>query len=395
MIPHRTLLSLLSLPLPLLLSPAVPSPVALTPLRQSAMLSFLQGERLMERRLDRVATIKVPKGVKEESLMGARSDQNDRLAFTFGNKYLWASMSGMAHYKQLLVVSIMSPDATAESLARYPRTFRISRNKPKVVHDVTRGSVSLSVTAYSYPVSDDGEPSHIFEYYDRSRRLHIVWHAVVKEVSLASGLQTVEAMATSFRMIADPAAQFTEMSDRPRREAAERARRRELAQRTLAAAGLGGLVPGRPVLKDGVYVEWMSDPEPRYQLFVPLGRVRAVSAQGGFPPRPTPPLVTGGGGQTTLAGSIGWRAFREGEWEFSNNEDAYLPLEGLSKMFAARYNDPGEVFYYYVATVRVEEEDTDDLLTSLQWFTRGVPEVQRLWREGALVRGTTPLPPRD
>lgn len=75
----------------------------------------------------------------------------------------------------------------------------------------------------------------------------------------------------------DPTATFAEIPDRPRKEAEEAARRRALAVETLERERYGAaLEPGEPVLKDGIYVEWRVDPEPRYQMLVPLGRVRVA-----------------------------------------------------------------------------------------------------------------------
>ena len=61
----------------------------------------------------------------------------------------------------------------------------------------------------------------------------------------------------------------------------------------------------------------------------------------------------------------------------------------------ASHTSRGEVSYYFSATVRVEEEEDDTRLSSLKWFTDGIPEVQRLWREGMLVKGATRITPDD
>jgi hypothetical protein len=190
-------------------------------------------------------------------------------------------------------------------------------------------------------------------------------------------------MAASFRIVREPTAQFVAIRDRPRKDADDRARKLAMALEMLRREGYGTLQPGKPVLKNDVYVEWMSDPEPRYQLLLPLGRVR-VPANDSRGSRPRPVRLE------QVAGSVGWREFVEGQWEFSNSENAYLPFSGIGAALAAENRDPAFVYFYYSATVHVEEAD-DSGLTGLAWFFDGVPEVRRLWREGKLVRGGTPV----
>ncbi len=343
------------------------------------------GVPLRERQLDSVAVISVPTRIKEEILQGARKDRPGELAFTFGSSYFWASMGSTTTYKQFLVVSLMAPDAPAEAYEAYPPTFRISLEQSSLVHSSTNGTATITATAGVYTTGSLAEPSHRFEYRDPARRLHIMWHAVDKEVSLADGLQMLEAMAASFRIVADPVATFDEMRDRPRRDAEEQARRLTVARTMLAAAGLGDLEPGVPVLVDGMYVEWTADPEPRYQLLVPLGTVAAVSPSGGIPPRPA--QLPSEGGAVPLQGTIGWLSFTDDAWTYSNGDNAYLPFPGTAALLSAQHTDPGEAFYYYSATVRVEEEDVEERLTSLRWFTAGIADVKRLWREGKIVPG--------
>lgn len=80
----------------------------------------------------------------------------------------------------------------------------------------------------------------------------------------------------------------------------------------------------------------------------------------------------------------------DGDWRFSNSENDYLPLTGIGAALAEQKQDRGDVYFYYVATVRVEEETDDRVLTSLRWFLDGVPDVQRRWRAGTLVGPGTP-----
>jgi hypothetical protein len=146
-------------------------------------------------------------------------------------------------------------------------------------------------------------------------------------------------MAASFRIERDPTARFAELRDRPRKEAEDRSRKRV----TVAPTAPLGMRP-RPV------------------------RLRNAD---GTPRR--------------LAGVVGWREHVDGDWSVSNDDNAYLPLGGIAAALAADRVDPGLVYFYYSATVRVEEESDDSRLTTLRWYLDELPEVQRLWREGKLV----------
>lgn len=358
---------------------------ATVPSSPMPVMYAMGSEQTSERKLDDVAVIELPKSLKEEFLKGMRTDQADRLMFSFGKSYFWASFGGITRYKQLLVVSIIAPDAAASAYEMRPKTMTVSWPKPRVVHNATKGTGTITVTAGNYEAGSNNYPSHLFEYRDRSRRLQIVWHATESEVSLAAGIALLEKMATSFRIVSDPVATFTHMRERPMREAADRVRRLALAKEMLAKAGYANLVAERPVFRNGMYMEWTSDPEPRYQMLVPLGVVKATmfSPTGVIPQRPAP--LTNAAGDTVLEGVIGWYAFIDGAWEFHNGDNAYLPFAGVSAVLKVEHVKKDEVLYYYSATVRVEEEEPDTRLTSLQWFTNGIAEVQRQWRDGKIV----------
>lgn len=351
----------------------------------SFIMPFFGADSLSTRKLDDVAVIGVPKRIKEESLKGNRDRWTDRLVFTFTSTYLWASMGGTA-YKQALVISIMDTDADDASYQRHLNVVSISYDKRSTAFDGAVGTGHLTVTKAIYQRNSVVEPSHNFVYIDKSKRLRLDWHAVEKEVSLAEGMKQIAAMAASFKIVRDPKAAFAEMRDRPRKEAEDRTRKRALAVATLAREGFSELVPGKPVQKGGMYVEWMADPEPRYQLLVPLGRIRAAARTGGPAPRPLA-VRTADGKVRDFPGSIGWYAHTDEGWEFSNADQDYYPFVGVSAVLKARHQDTGEILYFYAATVRVEESD-DALLSSIAWFTSNVPEVQKLWREGKLVPGT-------
>ena len=356
----------------------------------SVLAMFSAQIRLSERKLADVAVIALPRSIKDEMYKGGVDSQQGRLTFTFATSYFWASF-GSGAYKQQVFVALMAKDATDAEYGEYPKWWSLSYDKRKAVRKANVGSGSLTVYEGVYTQNSLAEPSHTFLYVDRARRLNITWHAVTKEVSLDDGIDAIGRMAASFRLLKEPAAQFAEVRDRPRKEAEEAARRRSLAMETLKREGYGAaLEAGKPVFKDGVYVEWMTDPEPRYQMLIPLGRVRV--SPGATPanrPRPVR-LDLASGNQRGFPGIVGWREFLDGEWTMHNHENGYLPFEGIAAKMAQDNTDPGFVYFYYSATVRVEEMDTDDTLTTTKWFFDRLPEIQQLWRAGKLVSGGAP-----
>jgi hypothetical protein len=279
-----------------------------------------------------------------------------------------------------MAVALMAPDATAAEYEQLPHGMDISYERRKQIRHGTVGSGTLTVWEGRYELGTTSEPSYTYFYVDPMHRLQIVWHAVAREVDLATGVAQVPRIAASFRVVRDPIAMFTEMRDAPRKDTESRARKVATAQAMLHREGYSPLVPGKAISHNGVYLEWMSDPEPRYQVLVPLGKVRAPT-NGSVMNRPRPVRSNA----TPMAGTIGWREFTDDGWVFSNGDNDYLPLEGIGELLAAKQQDRNFVYFYYVATVRVEEQEDDRLLTSIKWFLDGLPDLQRRWREGTLV----------
>lgn len=353
---------------------------AVVPLAAAALL--VSGlPRLKERKLADIALVGVPADIKGPDNPEARKANAGRLSWTFSDTYFWASMGSITKYKQKMAVAVLAPDASAAEVDDLAYSLDISYVDRKQIRRETVGSGALTVWEVRYEVNQDRELAYSYLYVDRSKRLAIVWHAVAKEAPLNEALAQLPRIAASFRLLRDPVALFAEMRDAPRKEAESRATKVSTVQAMLRREGHPMLVPGKPVLHHDAYLEWMSDPEPRYQLLVPLGRVRAA-ANGALVNRPRPLRNTA---YDALPGTIGWREVDDGEWRFFNDDNAYLPLPGIDAALTAKQQDRNYVYFYYVATVRVEETDDERLLTSLSWFLNSVPEVQRRWRDGLLV----------
>ncbi len=351
--------------------------------------------RLTERRLADIAVVGVPSNLDSEDQqltvlvppsrrtaaqkMVHRDDLMQRLAFGFSSAYLWASMGSGTVYRQQLIVSLMAPEDSDAEYAAVPGRMGIGYENRKSAGSRALGHGWLNITEGLYQRGGISEPAYQFVYAERARRLQLVWHAVKKEVELESGVAQVTRIAASFRVVRDPVDWFAERRAAPGKEAALRAGRVAGVQTMLRRQGLPVLVPGQPVLHHGVYVEWMEQPEPRYQLLLPLGRVRSAAA-GAVLNRPRPVK-----GLQGLPGTVGWREVSEGEWMYSNLGEGYLPMKGIAALLAARQQDRGFTYFHFVATVRVEETSDERLLSSLDWFFASLPEVQRRWREGTLV----------
>ncbi len=345
--------------------------------------------RITERTLADIAVISIPASIKNETNRAYTEEQTSRLTFQFSSTYFWASLGSITTYKELMIVSIMGPDATDAEYAALPRAINMRYEQRKKIQTSAVGSGTLTITEGIYTRGSLSEPSVEYVYSDKARRLQLAWHAVKNEVDVATAVAQIARIASSFRIIRDPITTFAEMRAAPGKDTASRAGKLATVKAMLQREGYASLEPGKPVLRNGVYLEWMSDPEPRYQLLVPLGRVRAA-ANGSVVNRPRPAFRASDPKRPPMAGTIGWREIADGEWVFGNQDDDYLPFKGVGALLAAAQQDRAFVYFYYVATVRVEEQSDDRLLTSLRWFLDGLPDVQRRWRDGTLVTPGTP-----
>ncbi|MBL8982214.1 MAG: hypothetical protein JNL26_08515, partial [Gemmatimonadetes bacterium] len=267
-------------------------------------MAFFGADTLKVRTLDDIATIGVPKKMKEEWYKDDRERWIDRLTFQFVSTATWESF-GSTSYKQALTVTLISPHAADSSYEHVWNSIHISYKDRSVVHDAALGTGHLKVTKAIYEKND--KTAYEYIYVDKSRRLRLDWHAMEREVKLADGMKAIAGMASSFTLLKDPAERFARLHDRPNREAKEAQRRVALATSMLAREGFKDLMPGKPQQKGELYVEWMAEPEHRYQLLVPLGRIRAASPEGGRAPLPLT-LRNADGTERYLAGSIGWYA---------------------------------------------------------------------------------------
>ena len=352
-----------------------------------AMFSgFFAQPRMSERALADIAVIRVPRMVKEEMYKGIRLDQPGRITFTFGTTYFWASFGSSQAYKHQLFISLMAPDATEGEYKEPLRNWGTRHDPLTETRRTALGSGTLTISEGVYLQNTLKTPAYVLEYVDKSRRLQISWHAVKKEIDLDDAIAAMQQMVASFRVKREPTAEWAEMRDMPRQAEDERLKKIAMMRATLVREGFGDLQPGKPVLKDGVYVEYATDPEHRVQLLMPLGRVRLPDNVTPMTrPRPRAKSQSGQPG-SEWAGSVGWRELVDGEWTMSNNENAYLPFPGISAELAKGDNDPGYVEFYWSYTIRVEKVIHYRWLESLAWFFDDLPAVKQAWTDGRLTR---------
>lgn len=356
----------------------------------AAVAVSMSQPRLQDRKLADIAVVGLPSALKGPDNPQPSTADPGRLQWTFSERYLWASMGSVPRYKQRIAVALIAPDASARELENLPYATDVSYAERKEIRHELVGTGTLTVWECIYEVVQKREKAYAYFFMDRSKRLALAWHAVAKEVELGVALAQIPRIAASFRLTRDPVSTFADMRDAPRRDTESRATKRTAVQAMFRREGHPTLIPGKAVLHQGALLEWMATPEPRYQLVVPLGKVRATSSAA-VVGRPRPLRSPE---YERLPGTVGWRESADGAWLFSNNDNDYLPLPGIAGELSAQQQDSGYVYFYYIATVRVEEEEDDTRLTSLDWFFDSIPEVRQRWREGSLVGPGKPEPDR-
>ncbi len=338
------------------------------------------GERLVERTLDGVGSIQVPSSAVAFGNGQAWDDDASRLYFRFAHEYpWWVSMGSSTAYKQVLCVSLFAPTATAADYERWPPRFEPLYENLSKQRTLTLGTARLEISGGRYAQNALDDPAHVYLYWDPARRLQIAWHVADEVVAPDAAEDMIQRMAASFALQTDPRETFTEMGGRDARERDRAAAAVRLARVSLEKAGFGAAAPGMPVYANGVYVEWMDDPEPRFQLVKPLGLVPTSGGNLSIP-------RLGAAGLGAPRGSIGWRRQVDGAWVTDNRDNAYLPLPGIERALAQRHTDARTTLYYYATTVRVEVAD-EATIASLGSFFEELATVERAWQDGTLVGG--------
>ncbi len=133
--------------------------------------------RLSVRPLGDVAVIALPTSLRTEARNGYDDGRSVRLTYAFSSTYFWASFGSITTYRQLVIVSVMAPDATESEYGEVPRRLNLGYERRAVVSRGALGSGQLTVTTGIYSGGSLAEPALEFVYIDRSRRLQLAWHA--------------------------------------------------------------------------------------------------------------------------------------------------------------------------------------------------------------------------
>lgn len=187
-----------------------------------------------------------------------------------------------------------------------------------------------------YTVNMLDEPTWRIKLRDPARRVSLLWQVFQKDwKKLDDAKEALQAMAGSLRIVEEP--DFAEIADRPRQAALENERKVNAALAWLEGKGFGRLQPGVPVTRDGITVEYRTDPERRLML------LRLIASK---PAAPLPDYV-----------AYGWRVWSDDEgWQDMMDGNDYYPAPGTQALLGQTLDKPGP-HYFLIRTIRLDELD--------------------------------------
>lgn len=302
----------------------------------STTMAFLPQFGSATRRLGDVATVRVPRKARLDDAQPF-VERATWVGFRLSRVHTWA-MGSSTPYRAKLFIAIHAPGAGAasyrEALTAAARDLNGGADEWR---ELERGE-QWEVGAGRYRVNLLDEPTWRLAYRDPARRVSALWQVYQKDWSLADARAALVRMVESVRVLKEP--DFAEIADRPRRAAQEDARKHDAAVAFLSQRGFGVLSPGSPVTRDGITVEYMTDPERRLMLYKPIAAPPA--------PRTLPAWLSHG--QSVWA-DTGW------EHRMSNHD--YYPMAGTRDWLARTLARPGP-HHFVIRTIRLDELDEDD-----------------------------------
>lgn len=165
-----------------------------------AALGF-RSDRLVPRTLQGVGQISLPASVAPRGSGEALTDDSQRVYFQFAREYGWLkSLGSSMAYRQLLTVSVLAHDEDAADYESWPPGFRPLYSTLQHERTLPLGDASVKVSAGRYAQNSLDEPAHLYFYADPSRRLHIAWHVVDKDVAPEAAVPLLQRIAESFRV---------------------------------------------------------------------------------------------------------------------------------------------------------------------------------------------------
>lgn len=283
-------------------------------------------------KLGDVASVRVPRKARLDDPR-APDEHPTWVAFRMDRVHAWAMGSGTP-YRANLFVSLHAQGAAAASYADALKTAERALNGGGDGWRPIESSDHWEIGEGRYTVNMLKEPTWRLEYRDPSRRVSALWQVFQKDWPLDDARKALVTMVESVQRLREP--DFAEIADRPRRGAEENQRKHDAALAVLARHGFAPLRPGEPVTKDGITVEYMSDPERRVMLYMPIA---------GKPKVALPPYVT-----------HGWRTWSDAGWENMTANNDYYAMPGTRRMLDAQQAKPGP-HHFLIRTIRLDVHD--------------------------------------
>lgn len=295
----------------------------------AASMGFLPQFGSATRKLGDVATVDVPRKARLDAPF-VFEERATWVGYRMSRVHTWAMGSGTP-YRANLFIALHAPGATKasydEALKRAERELNGGAEGWKQVETHDQWDIGQG----RYTINMLNEPTWRIKYRDPSRRVSVLWQVYQKDWSLDDARAAVLKMVASVRVLREP--DFSDIADRPRREAEERERRVKGAMDWLAQRGFAPLEPHRPLTREGITVEYMADPERRLMLYKPIAA------------RPT----------ATLPAYVrhGWRVVGDTGWEYHMPDNDYWPMVGTTRMLDATLPKPGP-HHFLIRTIRLD-----------------------------------------
>ena len=318
--------------------------------------------KFVERPLGDYAVIEVGDNFKAKDRIWLEENEKE-IVFRFAENYAWA-FSGVASYRQQLWVRLAAADAVQSN---WPGNLDGADGKRPV--EVYHKGL-LRVLEGRVRKEADFEPARRFEWDDPGKKLRIVWQCWNKLCSLEEGMERMQRMAASFRVKKDWQERILAIRDLPRLAKIENAQKLALTLELLSKRGYQGMKPGVAVERDGVYAELMLEPEARVQLVKFLGLRKSAD--------PLPQLRIR---EKYYPLTAGWR-LEDGS--YTNVDNAYLPMPGITELLNRVPRDAGPILYYAVLTIRIDEVEAKDI--RFEVWDEKIAKLEAAYRDGSLFR---------
>ena len=281
--------------------------------------------------LSTVALMEVPRRARLDK-PGRPTEQADWIGFRLDRYHMWA-IGSSTPYRGSLFINLHAIGAPPGSYDAALKDNELDLNGGADDWKLLERDAQWEIGQGRYTVNMLDEPTWRIKYRDPDRRVSLLWQVFQKDWKLGKAKAALQTMAASVARNHEP--DYAEIADRPRRAAEENARKANAAFAWLAARGYGTLQPEVAVTKNGITVEFSSDPERRLML------LRLIPEK---PATPLPEYV-----------AHGWRSWSEGEgWTDTMPDGDYYPSPGTRKLFSETLSKPGP-HHFLIRTIRLDE----------------------------------------